>query len=95
MRPLPSVAPALAAASVLAIAAAAPAVAQPQPAWPAKPLRLIVPQSAGGSTDLVARPLAPHHAPALGENVRVDNPPRAGRGLGTASGARGAPDRPT
>jgi tripartite-type tricarboxylate transporter receptor subunit TctC len=95
MRLLPSVANAnalAAAASVLSIVAAAPAVAQPQPAWPAKPLRLIVPQSAGGSTDLVARPLAQQLAAALGQNVLVDNRPGAGSVIGTDIVARAAPD---
>lgn len=78
--------------SVLSIVAAVPAVAQPQPAWPSKPLRLIVPQSAGGSTDLVARPLAQQLAAALGQNVLVDNRPGAGSVIGTDIVARAAPD---
>jgi tripartite-type tricarboxylate transporter receptor subunit TctC len=92
MRLPPSVAFARVAACVLSIVAAAPAVAQPQPAWPAKPLRLIVPQSAGGSTDLVARPLAQQLAAALGQNVLVDNRPGAGSVIGTDIVARAAPD---
>jgi tripartite-type tricarboxylate transporter receptor subunit TctC len=51
-----------------------------------------VPQSAGGSTDLVARPLAQQLAAALGQNVLVDNRPGAGSVIGTDIVARAAPD---
>ena len=63
-----------------------------QPAWPSKPVRLIVPQSAGGSTDLVARPLAQHLSSAIGQTVLVDNRPGAGSVIGTEIVARSAPD---
>ncbi|MBY0437913.1 MAG: tripartite tricarboxylate transporter substrate binding protein [Burkholderiales bacterium] len=90
-------------AAVLAALAGAPlvpiapalAAAPPVPAraaWPLKPVRLIVPQSAGGSTDLVARPLATHLSSALGQNVLVDNRPGAGSVIGTEIVARAAPD---
>jgi tripartite-type tricarboxylate transporter receptor subunit TctC len=51
--------------------------------WPARPIRLIVPQSAGGSTDLVARPLARLLGDALGQTVIVENRPGAGSVIGT------------
>ena len=42
------------------------------PRYPARPVRIIVPQSAGGSTDLVARAVAQKLGEALKENVVVD-----------------------
>lgn len=51
--------------------------------YPSRPIRLVVPQSAGGSTDLVARPLAQRVADALKTSVVVDNRPGAGSTIGT------------
>jgi tripartite-type tricarboxylate transporter receptor subunit TctC len=75
--------------AALALAAAGNAVAQ---TYPARPLRIIVPQSAGGSTDLIARPLARKLADALGQSVVVDNRPGAGSVIGTDLVAKAAPD---
>jgi tripartite-type tricarboxylate transporter receptor subunit TctC len=60
--------------------------------YPNKSIRIIVPQSAGGSTDLVARPLAQRLADALGQSVVVDNRPGAGSVVGTDLVAKAAPD---
>ena len=46
--------------------------------YPQRPIRLVVPQSAGGSTDLVARPLAQRVAESMKGSVVVDNRPGAG-----------------
>ena len=43
--------------------------------YPAKPIRIIVPQSAGGSTDLVARPLAKVLGETMGTSFVVENRP--------------------
>jgi len=75
----------LAAASLLALSAAAQQ-------YPSKPIRLIVPQSAGGSTDLVARPLAQQLAQTLSVSVVVENRPGAGSVIGTDLVAKAAPD---
>ncbi|MDB5809288.1 MAG: hypothetical protein JWN94_1410 [Betaproteobacteria bacterium] len=60
--------------------------------YPSRPLRIIVPQSAGGSTDLVARPLGKKLAEALGQAVVIDNRPGAGSVIGTDLVAKAAPD---
>jgi tripartite-type tricarboxylate transporter receptor subunit TctC len=61
-------------------------------AWPERPIRMIVPQSAGGSTDLVARPIAQKLAEALKQSVVVDNRAGAGSTIGTDIVAKASPD---
>jgi tripartite-type tricarboxylate transporter receptor subunit TctC len=63
--------------------------------YPTRPIRIIVPQSAGGSTDLVARAVAQRLTEALKENVVVDNRPGAGSLHGTDLVAKSAPDGQT
>jgi tripartite-type tricarboxylate transporter receptor subunit TctC len=60
--------------------------------YPSRPIRLVVPQSAGGSTDLVARPLAQRLADAFKMQIVVDNRPGAGSIIGTDIAAKAAPD---
>ena len=67
----------------------APALAQ---AYPTKPVRLIVPFAAGGTTDIIARAIANGMAAALGQTVIVDNKGGAGGALGTQELARQAAD---
>ena len=61
-------------------------------AWPAKPIRILVPGGVGGVTDIRARWLANKIAPILGQPVVVENRPGAGGLMGMESGARSAPD---
>lgn len=60
---------------------AAPALAQP--AWPTRPVRLIVPFPAGSTPDILARALTPHYAQVFGQPFVVDNRTGAGGNLGT------------
>ena len=62
------------------------------PAFPSQPLRLIVPFAPGGAPDIVARLLAEQAAPALGQQVIVENRTGAGGNIGMQAGARAAPD---
>lgn len=73
----------------------AQSVATPDPGggrYPAKPIRLIVPTGAGGSTDLVARTVAQKLAETLGQQVVVDNRGGGGGVVGTELAAQAAPD---
>ena len=60
--------------------------------WPTKPIRLVVTFPPGGSSDIVARLLAPLLAEKLGQSVIVDNKPGAGSTIGAANVAQAAPD---
>ena len=61
-------------------------------AYPAKPVRVIVPFAAGGPTDVFARLIALGLSRALGQQFYVENQPGAGGNLGMGAGARAAPD---
>ncbi len=76
-------------AAVIAAGCAAGAGAQ---TYPSKPLRLIVPWSAGSGTDLMSRSLAHKLGEAIGQQVIVDNRGGAGAIIGTEVAARSAPD---
>ena len=79
---LPAVAAGLSAAPL-------PAAAQ---AWPAKPIRLVIPFPAGGATDILGRLLAQKLGAALGQQVVIDNKPGAGGTIGADIVAKAPPD---
>ncbi len=61
-------------------------------AWPTKPVTLLVPFPPGGSTDMIARTLAPKLQEKLGNSFIVDNKAGAGGTVGAAQAKRAAPD---
>lgn len=61
-------------------------------AWPAQPIRIVVPYSPGGSSDLIARTLATELSRELAQSVIVDNKPGASAMLGAELVARANPD---
>jgi tripartite-type tricarboxylate transporter receptor subunit TctC len=66
-------------------------IAQAQ-SWPNKPIRLVVPFSAGGNTDIVARLFAQELSKTLGQSVIVDNKPGASGNIGADAVAKSPPD---
>jgi tripartite-type tricarboxylate transporter receptor subunit TctC len=83
---------ALAACSIFACLAAWPAGMALAQAWPAGPIKLIVPFAPGGSNDNIARPLAEKLALRLGHPVLIDNRGGGGGTIGTDLVAKSAPD---
>ncbi len=82
-------------AATLAASAAAlcvPGAMAQAAGYPNRPIKLIVPFAAGGSTDMVARLLADKMGPILGKAVVVDNKGGAGGSIGADAIAKAAPD---
>ena len=68
------------------------ATALAQSTWPNKPVRIVVPFAPGGTTDLLARALAPELSKAFGQQFVADNKPGAGGNLGAEAVAKSTPD---
>ena len=61
-------------------------------AWPARPIKLVVPFPPGGLIDNMARLVAPKLSQELGQPIVIDNKPGAGGNLGAAEAARASAD---
>jgi tripartite-type tricarboxylate transporter receptor subunit TctC len=80
---------ALLVASLVACVASCPVNAE---TYPDHPIRLIIPFSAGGPNDLIARPLGEKMSQALGQPIVIDNRPGANGIIGTTVVAKSPPD---
>ena len=60
--------------------------------FPSRPIRLVIPFSPGGATDVPGRLIAQKLADAFGQQIIVDNRPGAGSAIGSEIVARGQPD---
>jgi tripartite-type tricarboxylate transporter receptor subunit TctC len=70
----------------------APLPSLSQEAWPSRPIRVIVPFAAGGTTDLIGRLVGGEMSRRLGQPLVVDNRAGAGGNIGAEACARAAPD---
>lgn len=61
-------------------------------AWPARPIRIVVPFPPGGLVDILARAVSPALTAALGQPIVVDNRAGAGGNIGADAVAKSAPD---
>lgn len=79
--------------AALALLAGLLGVAQSQPAaYPNKPIRFIVPFTAGSGTDVIARTVGDTMARGLGQPIIIENKPGAGGTIAAAQVAKGEPD---
>jgi len=78
--------------AMLGLAAAANPAAVGAQAYPAKPVRLMVPFVPGGNTDIIARVVAPEMSRALGQPLVIENRGGAGSTIGTEVVAKSPPD---
>ena len=76
----------------LALYAGTAAAQAPGAVYPAKPVRVVVPSSPGGGTDILARVLAQKLSESQGQQFVVENRPGAGQVIGIEAVARSAPD---
>jgi tripartite-type tricarboxylate transporter receptor subunit TctC len=75
-----------------ALLAAAPRIATAQPAWPTRPVRLVIPFGVGGGSDVAARLLAQELSTRWGQQVIVENKPGADTSIAASEVQRAAPD---
>jgi tripartite-type tricarboxylate transporter receptor subunit TctC len=78
--------------AILSLLGSAQAQTSSSAAWPTRPVTIVVPFTAGATSDLVARALAAHLSAALGQPFIVDNRGGAGGNIGSAAVVRATPD---
>jgi tripartite-type tricarboxylate transporter receptor subunit TctC len=88
---LPSRRKVLQTAAISAASVAVPALLA-QPAWPAKPIRFIVPFAPGGTSEVVARSVAAEMTKQMGQTVFVENKPGAGGTIAMSEAAKAPAD---
>jgi len=79
-------------AALVALIALGPSLVHAADPWPSRPIRLIVPFTPGGSTDILGRAIAAKLSESLGQPVVVENKPGAGGSIGATEAARSAGD---
>jgi tripartite-type tricarboxylate transporter receptor subunit TctC len=79
-------------AAAFALAFATLSCLAQEPAYPGKPIRIVVGYSAGGGNDLIVRVLAPHMGDSLGQPIVIDNKPGAQSIIAAELVAKSAPD---
>lgn len=77
---------------VVAVTLASPAFGQGSDSYPNRPIRMIIPYSAGGVSDIMGRVLAQKMTEIIGQSIVVDNRAGAGGTLGTDIASKSAPD---
>ena len=77
---------------ITAVGALAPLALHAQPAFPSRPLRIVVPNAPGGAADLTARSVGQAMSAALGQPVVIENKPGAGGVVAGETVARAEPD---
>jgi tripartite-type tricarboxylate transporter receptor subunit TctC len=82
----------LAAAAALGLGGALPRLALAQARFPSRPIKIVVPNAAGGAADLTARTIGQKLAASLGQSVIVDNRPGAGGVVAGEVVAKAEPD---
>ncbi len=80
------------AAALLGAALMLPLTLSAQTAWPTKAVRIVVPFAAGGTTDILARAIAPELQRVFGQPFVIDNKPGAGGNNGANEVAKSPPD---
>src|SRR4051812_14586707 len=79
-------------AALIAVSAVLCNSALAQPAYPSKPIRLVVPFAPGGPVDTIARAIGPKLTESLGQQTIVDNRPGGGSTIGSDVVAKAPPD---